>query len=610
MRRLILTVTIMVATSVALFAQKDTVAVAGYYETGGTYGTLNQAVQAAKDAGTINNTVFSLAPYEIYVLSSSIFIDHGQSLDIWAPKPGNDQESAPPQIVWTEEEIERDYIIQTYGDVRMQNVWVRYADILGNKVASSITFENQEEAEDPEVGYFNGVLFDYAGIGSEAGGAVTVKSDHFDGTFMNSHFRNGSDNHFRYYGRAVSFPFQSSGWHYDNLLFENTTFSNLARIVMMEGNEFGDNIHLNHVTMVNSVEWVVQAGWYRNISITNSIFINPMMIGYRPVDVCDDDQDFDDFEDGLCDPPGGGLMQDITPVDSFGFDVDFTDMDRQIYAGYNNYYYHDWYLDWFENCDNICLDRIRQREQDLLSFPSPAFGENSLAYMDSTDENGNKVFTSMNIDTLNWYSVNPEFVVEPTNQEALLDFMENKWDDNSDIDWAYDPEAGFNQVWPLPENLAYADVDVVAGGKVTGLHTAGMGGFPLGDLNWFPDQLPQWEAQRDEEWAMIMELMQGGVSTSVEGISEVPTSYELEQNFPNPFNPTTKISYSVPQAGNVSLTVHNALGQVVATLASGRSQVGNHTVTFDASSLPSGVYFYRLEAEGGISMSRKLVLIK
>ena len=124
---------------------------------------------------------------------------------------------------------------------------------------------------------------------------------------------------------------------------------------------------------------------------------------------------------------------------------------------------------------NICLDGIRQREQDLLSHPSPAFGENSLAFMDSTDAEGNKVFPTMNIDTLNWYTVDPQFVVEPTNQEALLDFMENKWDDNSDIDWSFEPEAGFNQVWPLPENLAYADVEV--GGKAAGLHTAGMGGF-------------------------------------------------------------------------------------------------------------------------------------
>lgn len=601
MKRLILTLAVMVCASSTLYAQKDTVTVEGYYETGGTYGTLNDAIQAAKDAGTINNTVFRLKPFEVYVLSSSIFIDHGESLDIYAPEPGDTQESAPPQIVWTEEEIDRAYLVQSFGDVRMQNVWLRYADILGNKVSSSVTFENQEDADDPEVGYFDGVIFDYAGIGAEAGGSVTVKADHFEGTFLNSYFRNNSDNHFQYYGRAVSFPFQSTGWHYDYLLFENTTFSNISRIVMMEGNEFGDNIHLNHVTILNTVENVIQSGWINKLSITNSIIVNPYMMGYRAVDVCDDDQDYDDFEDGLCDPPGGALFN-VTPVDSFGFEVDFTDVDRQIYVGYNNYYYHDWFLDWMENCENICQDRIQNREQDLLRHPYPPFGEGNIEFMDSTDAEGNKVFATMNIDSTTMYYVNPEFIEEATNQDSLMIFMENKWDDNADIDWSYKPDAGFNQVWPLPENMAYNNTE---------LQTAAMGGFPLGDLNWYPDQLEAWEAQRDEEWAQINDWMENGLTgVSNESVAEVPSDFELEQNYPNPFNPTTHIAYSVPEAGHVSLKVYNTLGQEVATLVEGRRQAGTYEVTFDASGLSSGMYFYRLEGDAGVAVTKTLALIK
>lgn len=604
MKNAILTLALMLCVSSSLYGQaaKDTVEVLGFYETGGTYGTLNAAIQAAKDAGNINNTVFKLTPYEVYVLSSAIFIDHGESLDIYAPKAGTDQESAPPQILWTEEEIDRAYLVQSFGDVRMQNVWLRYADILGNKVSSSVTFENQEPGADPEIGYFNGVLFDYAGIGAEAGGSVTVKADHFEGTFMNSHFRNNADNHFQYYGRAISFPFQSTGWHYDYLLFENTTFSNISRIVMMEGNEYGDNIHLNHVTVLNTVEWVIQSGWLNNLSITNSIFVNPYMLGYNSLAVCDDDQDYDDFEDGECDPPGGALIAGITPVDSFGFDVDFTDVDRKIYVGYNNYHYYDWFVDWMENCDNICQDRTRMREQDLLRHPFPAVGEGSIAFMDSTDGNGNRVFPNMNYDASNMYDVDPGFIVPATNQEALLVFMENKWDDNADIDWAFMPEAGFDQIWPLPENMAYNNAE---------LQTAAMGGFPLGDLNWFPDQLPAWEAQRDAEWAQINDWLQNGLGgpTSSES-SEVPTGFVLEQNYPNPFNPSTEITYAVPNTGAISLKVYNTLGQVVATLVEGRSHAGRHTVTFDASSLPSGVYYYRLEGEGEVTLTKKLLLIK
>lgn len=316
MKKKFLLITVMLFVGLTVYAQKDTVYVQGFFETGGTYGTLNTAIDDAIAAGTINNTVFKLTPYEQYVLSRSIYIDHGQSLEIVAPKAGNDQNSAPPQILWTEEEIDRDYIIQSYGDVIMKNIWIRYADVLGNKVGGSICFENQDEANDPEVGYFDGCIFDYCGIGAESSGAICVKADHFEGEFQNSYWRNNVDNHFRYYGRAISFPYESTGWHYDKLLFENCTFSNLSRIIMQEGNEFGSNIHINHCTLINSIEWVWQsAGWLETASITNSMFVNANVIGYRAIDVCDADQDFDDFEDGLCDPPGGGLINGITEVD-------------------------------------------------------------------------------------------------------------------------------------------------------------------------------------------------------------------------------------------------------------------------------------------------------
>lgn len=229
MKHSLLFLLVMLCFSSMLYAQKDTVSVQGYYESGNQYGTLNDAIDAAIANGTINTTVFKLTPYEIYVLNRSIYLDHGQNLEIVAPKPlrageGTAEEvqnSAPPQIVWTEEPIDRGYIIQSYGDVVMKNIWVRYADILGNKVASSsIVFENQQDANDPEQGDFDGCIFDYAGIGVEAGGAITVKANHFVGNFTNCYFRNLSDNHFQYYGRAVSFPYQSTEWHYDKLLFE------------------------------------------------------------------------------------------------------------------------------------------------------------------------------------------------------------------------------------------------------------------------------------------------------------------------------------------------------------------------------------------------------
>ena len=88
-----------------------------------------------------------------------------------------------------------------------------------------------------------------------------------------------------------------------------------------------------------------------------------------------------------------------------------------------------------------------------------------------------------------------------------------------------------------------------------------------------------------------------------------PAEFHLAQNFPNPFNPTTTISFSLPVGGTVMLKVFSLDGQEVATLAQGNQSVGEHRVQFDASHLASGVYVCRLQL-GGFVQSRKLLLVK
>jgi hypothetical protein len=89
----------------------------------------------------------------------------------------------------------------------------------------------------------------------------------------------------------------------------------------------------------------------------------------------------------------------------------------------------------------------------------------------------------------------------------------------------------------------------------------------------------------------------------------IPKRFALEQNYPNPFNPTTAISYQLPAFGNVVLKVYNVLGREVATLVNEKQAAGKYSVTWNAASMPSGVYFYRLQA-GAHSGTKKLVLLK
>ena len=83
----------------------------------------------------------------------------------------------------------------------------------------------------------------------------------------------------------------------------------------------------------------------------------------------------------------------------------------------------------------------------------------------------------------------------------------------------------------------------------------------------------------------------------------------LEQNFPNPFNPSTRINFSVPKPVNVSLKVYNMLGQEVKTLVDELKEKGSYEVNFDAEGLVSGIYFYKIAA-GDFSQIHKMIFIK
>ena len=97
--------------------------------------------------------------------------------------------------------------------------------------------------------------------------------------------------------------------------------------------------------------------------------------------------------------------------------------------------------------------------------------------------------------------------------------------------------------------------------------------------------------------------------TNMEETKNLPTDFVLQQNYPNPFNPSTTISFSIPSAGFTSLKVYDILGNEVATLLNEEKPAGNFEVSFDASSLSSGTYFYKLSA-GSFTEVKKMILIK
>ena len=114
----------------------------------------------------------------------------------------------------------------------------------------------------------------------------------------------------------------------------------------------------------------------------------------------------------------------------------------------------------------------------------------------------------------------------------------------------------------------------------------------------------------NSEWYLDDYLLeQLDPSVSVGPKKNAPLEFALRQNFPNPFNPTTTMEYALPHAGHVTLRIYTVLGEEIAELANAPQPAGTFTARWDATGVPSGIYFYRLTA-GGFVQTRKMVLMR
>jgi len=133
--------------------------------------------------------------------------------------------------------------------------------------------------------------------------------------------------------------------------------------------------------------------------------------------------------------------------------------------------------------------------------------------------------------------------------------------------------------------------------------------------------VPDWSDLQNQPVQILIDLGNDGTiddtltiknqitSIDDQGLLGIPDEYNLAQNYPNPFNPVTKIRYSLPQQSNVSLIVYNILGQEVITLVNEQQPAGNYEVSFDATTLSSGIYLYKIQA-GDYTDVKKMILLR
>ncbi|MGH7494760.1 MAG: FlgD immunoglobulin-like domain containing protein [bacterium] len=350
----------------------------------------------------------------------------------------------------------------------------------------------------------------------------------------------------------------------DSLVVQNCTFYfATGEIINDQGGALIRNLIFDHNTMVGTDK--LDSHTIFNGRITNNLFIN---VGWEMDDIAG----------------GDTLREEILPIDSLRSPL-FTEADRRILINRNNFNYSQEFHNYVNSVDTVDFYVLHNTVSQRFIAENP------------------------NIVSENWIDEYPDFAVPP--------------DYNLLMDWAVYQisgavEAGTPDVIadprPNDENdiintFGLADVLYGKGGgefefdypTSKASYTHAEGGFPLGDLNWFPAKKAEWQS-------FVSSVSDKGHPNGI------PTAFALAQNYPNPFNPATTIEYEISKSTNVSLAVYDIVGRRVRTLVSTRQNAGHHRVTWDGTNdggriVANGVYVYRLQVDG-TTLSRKLLLVK
>jgi len=404
--------------------------------------------------------------------------------------------------------------------------------------------------------------------------------------FTNDYFVNLTGHTCRRNGGVVDF--NGTTKHQDTLSVQNCSHVNIQGTLYKFRYGFVvDRAIFNHNDFVDCAGFVIMNnGDQTNLSVTNNIFVNTQLQAYCPVLSSADvgEVDNDSLAMGLV-----NVRVDSTFTANIG--------SHGIYVTRNLAY-------WDASLNDIVSTLNAKPTDGNTHWVSQMITMNTR----TTNLFANKA-TYGRLTNGQWFSKLPTFtktdVLFGSQLKIVHDYAIAAVDTSYGTpmkSWrqASNPEAT-NYVfadWPIPIDLSYSDADLL---------TAGLGGFPLGDLGWFPTQYTAWKAQEATEAAAIQHSLD--VVTSVPEVSQVPENFQLQQNYPNPFNPSTEINYTIAKASNVTLKVYSMLGQEVATLVNGYQAANTYNVKFNASGLASGVYLYELRAGNDVS-TKKMLLMK
>ncbi len=269
---------------------------------------------------------------------------------------------------------------------------------------------------------------------------------------------------------------------------------------------------------------------------------------------------------------------------------------------------------WEDNANKESGYIIERGEGSPLTYTIvDTVAADEVSYTDTTFSN-NKLYTyrvkAFNINGESDYSNTLEVltkiipVVAPTNLAYTIHptsgYPQLTWDDNSDNELGFIIERRGNKVGDVFESVDTVNTNATSFMDET-----------VDDSTVYDYRVYAYKADTVSEFSNEIRVE---VLTGVETENVIPKKYSLAQNYPNPFNPTTKISFGLPEKAQVSLKIFNLLGQEVLTILNKELTAGNHSISFNAGNLTSGVYIYTISAKGingkNFTNTKKMILMK
>ena len=356
----------------------------------------------------------------------------------------------------------------------------------------------------------------------------------------------------------------------DTLFVQNCTFFNATHDLVRNGGGIVKYFVWDHITfdLAGGIGSTVETD--RNVysQLTNNVIMNYAFEGRELFSV---------DSTGAC----------LAPVDTLEADSIATEEERLYITANNVRGYSDDIRAWIESKDSLQIS-------PWMDYEGEIFYNNLDNFIFAKNIEEEVVFTD-----------------PPTNDLAIA-FAEHRYNDDYANNGNPDIRADRNGVGTLtdaPGTFGPAEDDFDFSYSTDhAAYTHAAGGFPAGDLNWFPDKKAEWMAAGKP-------MIDPDVTQVNDRVEMTPHEFELSQNYPNPFNPSTTIEYKLSERGQVNLTIYNAVGQQVRALLQNENQMqGTHTIRWDGrndagSLMSSGVYFYRLHV-GDQVQSHKMVLMK